>query len=107
MAGLAQPGEPRKQSCGGSRGFQKLQGMRERAAAGGRRCRETRSAKKAGEGIRNTCGRVGRGLHRSSQDAGELRDEAPLGGPRVWGVAFRGWAKLRRGVASSSAREGG
>lgn len=37
---------------------------------------------------------------------GELRDEAPLGGPRVWGVAFRGWAKLRRGCGLSSAREG-
>lgn len=50
----------------------------------------------------------GRGLHRSSQDAGELRDEAPWAElTQGLGRGLSGVGQLRRGVwPLESAREG-
>ena len=70
----AQPEEPRKQRAEVvPEAFQKLQVMRRGRLEAGKGAGKRGRQGGRGKGIRDACGRVRRGIHRSSEDAGGAR----------------------------------
>ena len=104
----AQPEEPRKQRAAVvPEAFQKLQVMRRGRLGAAERCRETRSAGGAGEGKKRRLWTSRAGASSFQRGCGGSSViKPPVGESRVRGVAFRGWAKPRRGCGFSSVREG-